>query len=107
MQAVLLAEVQRTINPLRKTAICSQPLAIVENGNGKFWTLSKTEERDLQYIQKNRVVWVGKDLRNHPVPTACQGQGHFHLSALFSLALYSPEDGPSTISDNLLQCLTT
>ncbi|XP_063025723.1 WD repeat-containing protein 72 isoform X1 [Melospiza melodia melodia] len=33
MQAVLLAEVQRTINPLRKTAICRQPLAIVENGN--------------------------------------------------------------------------
>nr|XP_026649760.1 WD repeat-containing protein 72 [Zonotrichia albicollis] len=33
MQAVLLAEVQRTLNPLRKTAICRQPLAIVENGN--------------------------------------------------------------------------
>ncbi|XP_057889542.1 WD repeat-containing protein 72 [Melospiza georgiana] len=33
MQAVLLAEVQRTINPLRKTAICRQPLATVENGN--------------------------------------------------------------------------
>ncbi|KAM7010467.1 WD repeat-containing protein 72 [Passerculus sandwichensis] len=33
MQAVLLAEVQRTINPLRKTAICRQPLAMVENGN--------------------------------------------------------------------------
>uniref|UniRef100_A0A8C5JSC8 WD repeat domain 72 n=1 Tax=Junco hyemalis TaxID=40217 RepID=A0A8C5JSC8_JUNHY len=41
MQAVLLAEVQRTINPLRKTAICRQPLAIVENGNGnrKCWFL--------------------------------------------------------------------
>ncbi|XP_014729453.1 PREDICTED: WD repeat-containing protein 72 isoform X4 [Sturnus vulgaris] len=33
MQAVLLAEVQRTINPLRKMAICREPLAIVENGN--------------------------------------------------------------------------
>ncbi|XP_030811286.1 WD repeat-containing protein 72 [Camarhynchus parvulus] len=33
MQAVLLAEVQRTINPLRKTAICREPSAIVENGN--------------------------------------------------------------------------
>ncbi|XP_050834515.1 WD repeat-containing protein 72 [Serinus canaria] len=33
MQAVLLAEVQRTVNPLRKTAICREPLAIVENGN--------------------------------------------------------------------------
>ncbi|XP_041325093.1 WD repeat-containing protein 72 [Pyrgilauda ruficollis] len=33
MQAVLLAEVQRTINPLRKTAICREPLARVENGN--------------------------------------------------------------------------
>ncbi|KAM7102214.1 WD repeat-containing protein 72 isoform 4-T5 [Ciconia maguari] len=33
MQAVLLAEVQRTTNTLRKTAICGEPLAIVENGN--------------------------------------------------------------------------
>ncbi|KAJ7407986.1 WD repeat-containing protein 72 [Pitangus sulphuratus] len=33
MQAVLLAEVQRTINPLRKTTICRESLAIVENGN--------------------------------------------------------------------------
>ncbi|XP_009989706.1 PREDICTED: WD repeat-containing protein 72-like, partial [Tauraco erythrolophus] len=33
MQAVLLAEVQRTMNTLRKTAICREPLAIVENGN--------------------------------------------------------------------------
>ncbi|XP_023789807.1 WD repeat-containing protein 72 isoform X2 [Cyanistes caeruleus] len=33
MQAVLLAEVQRTINPLRKTTVCREPLAIVENGN--------------------------------------------------------------------------
>ncbi|XP_010279759.1 PREDICTED: WD repeat-containing protein 72-like [Phaethon lepturus] len=33
MQAVLLAEVQRTMNTLRSTAICGEPLAIVENGN--------------------------------------------------------------------------
>uniref|UniRef100_A0A8C4V711 WD repeat domain 72 n=1 Tax=Falco tinnunculus TaxID=100819 RepID=A0A8C4V711_FALTI len=33
MQAVLLAEVQRTMNTLRKTAICREPLAIVENGS--------------------------------------------------------------------------
>ncbi|RMB94406.1 hypothetical protein DUI87_29217 [Hirundo rustica rustica] len=33
MQAVLLAEVQRTINSLRKTTSCREPLAIVENGN--------------------------------------------------------------------------
>ncbi|KAM9375249.1 WD repeat-containing protein 72 [Phaethornis superciliosus] len=33
MQAVLLAEVQRTMNTLRETAICREPLAIVENGN--------------------------------------------------------------------------
>ncbi|KAM6409680.1 WD repeat-containing protein 72 [Rhynochetos jubatus] len=33
MQAVLLAEAQRTLNTLRKTAICGEPLAIVENGN--------------------------------------------------------------------------
>ncbi|KAM8998208.1 WD repeat-containing protein 72 isoform 6-T6 [Ara ararauna] len=33
MQAVLLAEVQRTMNTLRKTAICREPLDVVENGN--------------------------------------------------------------------------
>ncbi|KAM6351775.1 WD repeat-containing protein 72 [Alca torda] len=33
MQAVLLAEVQRTMDTLGKTAICREPLAIVENGN--------------------------------------------------------------------------
>ncbi|XP_010310285.1 WD repeat-containing protein 72 isoform X1 [Balearica regulorum gibbericeps] len=33
IQAVLLAEVQRTMNPLRKTTICRESLAIVENGN--------------------------------------------------------------------------
>uniref|UniRef100_A0A672V9B9 WD repeat domain 72 n=1 Tax=Strigops habroptila TaxID=2489341 RepID=A0A672V9B9_STRHB len=41
MQAVLLAEVQRTMNTLRKTTICREPLAMVENGNGK----------DLQYTK--------------------------------------------------------
>uniref|UniRef100_A0A8C0I804 WD repeat domain 72 n=1 Tax=Bubo bubo TaxID=30461 RepID=A0A8C0I804_BUBBB len=51
MQAVLLAEVQMAMNTLRKTTICRDPLAIVENGNGKLWTLPKTEERDLQYIK--------------------------------------------------------
>uniref|UniRef100_A0A8D0EVW3 WD repeat domain 72 n=1 Tax=Strix occidentalis caurina TaxID=311401 RepID=A0A8D0EVW3_STROC len=51
MQAVLLAEVQMAMNTLRKTTICSDPLAIVENGNGKLQTLPKTEERDLQYIK--------------------------------------------------------
>ncbi|XP_027323012.1 WD repeat-containing protein 72 isoform X2 [Anas platyrhynchos] len=33
MQAVLLAEVQRTMKTLRKTAVYREPLAIVENGN--------------------------------------------------------------------------
>ncbi|XP_053934102.1 WD repeat-containing protein 72 isoform X1 [Cuculus canorus] len=33
MQAVLLAEVQRTMKTLGKTAICREPLAIAENGN--------------------------------------------------------------------------
>ena len=42
---MLLAEVQRTMNTLRKTAICREPLAIVENRNGKLWTLPKGEER--------------------------------------------------------------
>uniref|UniRef100_A0A8C7A181 WD repeat domain 72 n=1 Tax=Nothoprocta perdicaria TaxID=30464 RepID=A0A8C7A181_NOTPE len=40
MQAVLLAEVQRTVITLRKTAVCREPLPILENGNGKGnqWT---------------------------------------------------------------------
>ncbi|XP_010128924.1 PREDICTED: WD repeat-containing protein 72-like [Chlamydotis macqueenii] len=33
MQAVLLTEVQRIMNTLRKTTICREPLAMVENGN--------------------------------------------------------------------------
>ncbi|XP_061855413.1 WD repeat-containing protein 72 isoform X2 [Colius striatus] len=33
MQAVLLAEVQRTMNTLRKMAICREPLGVVENGS--------------------------------------------------------------------------
>ncbi|XP_071611252.1 WD repeat-containing protein 72 [Heliangelus exortis] len=33
MQAMLLAEVQRTLNTLRQTEICREPLAIVEDGN--------------------------------------------------------------------------
>ncbi|KFP76299.1 WD repeat-containing protein 72, partial [Acanthisitta chloris] len=45
MQAVLLAEVQRTMNPLRKMTICREPLAIVENGNA------------LKALQKIRKCW--------------------------------------------------
>ncbi|XP_025960543.2 WD repeat-containing protein 72 isoform X2 [Dromaius novaehollandiae] len=33
IQAVLLAEVQRTVKTLRKTAICREPLPVLENGN--------------------------------------------------------------------------
>ncbi|XP_015728514.1 WD repeat-containing protein 72 [Coturnix japonica] len=33
IQAVLLAEVQRTMTTLRKTEVCREPLAVVENGN--------------------------------------------------------------------------
>ncbi|XP_013812753.1 WD repeat-containing protein 72 [Apteryx mantelli] len=33
IQAVLLAEVQRTMKTLRKTAVCREPLPILENGN--------------------------------------------------------------------------
>lgn len=54
MQAVLLAEVQRTTKTLRKTAVYREPLAIVENGNGKLQTLPKSEEAKqmgLQYIK--------------------------------------------------------
>uniref|UniRef100_A0A8B9E0J7 WD repeat domain 72 n=1 Tax=Anser cygnoides TaxID=8845 RepID=A0A8B9E0J7_ANSCY len=44
LQAVLLAEIQRTMKTLRKTAVYREPLAIVENGNGKLQTLPKSEE---------------------------------------------------------------
>lgn len=57
---MLMAEVQRTMNTLRMTAICRQPLAIVENGNGKLRTLPKTEERDLQYIKNVSLPWRWK-----------------------------------------------
>ncbi|KAM8804407.1 WD repeat-containing protein 72 [Eudromia elegans] len=33
VQAVLLAEVQRTLKTLRKTAVCREPLPLLENGN--------------------------------------------------------------------------
>ncbi|KAM6308748.1 WD repeat-containing protein 72 [Aegotheles albertisi] len=42
MQAVLLAEVQRTMNTLRQTAIYREPLAIVENGNVSVLTHDKS-----------------------------------------------------------------
>lgn len=51
---MLLAEVQRTTKTLRKTAVYREPLAIVENGNGKLQTLPKSEEAKqmgLQYIK--------------------------------------------------------
>lgn len=54
MQAVLLAEVQRTMTTLRKTAVCREPLATVENGNGKLQTWPKTEkanQMNLQYVK--------------------------------------------------------
>ncbi|XP_010162260.1 WD repeat-containing protein 72-like, partial [Antrostomus carolinensis] len=44
MQAVLLAEVQRTMNTLRKTAICREPLAIVENGKVSALKHDKTSD---------------------------------------------------------------
>lgn len=50
MQAVLLAEVQRTMNTLRKTAVYREPSAI-ENGNGKLQLLPKTEDRVLQDVK--------------------------------------------------------
>lgn len=58
MQAVLLAEVQRTVTTLRKTAACREPLAILENGNGKLQTWLKTgkaNQMNLQYV-KNFVI---------------------------------------------------
>ncbi|NXF02226.1 WDR72 protein, partial [Smithornis capensis] len=48
MQAVLLAEVQRTVSPLRRMTTCREPLALVENGNGESWTLPEAEEWHLQ-----------------------------------------------------------
>uniref|UniRef100_A0A8C8B766 WD repeat domain 72 n=1 Tax=Otus sunia TaxID=257818 RepID=A0A8C8B766_9STRI len=57
IQAVLLAEVQMAMNTLRKTTICRDPLAMVENGTGKLWTLPKTEGRDLQYIKNASLLF--------------------------------------------------
>ncbi|XP_025052879.1 WD repeat-containing protein 72 isoform X4 [Alligator sinensis] len=54
IQAVLLAEVQRSMKTLKKTSIISQPVAMVENGNGEMSTLPKieqTEQTELQYIK--------------------------------------------------------
>ncbi|KYO21230.1 WD repeat-containing protein 7 isoform C [Alligator mississippiensis] len=54
IQAVLLAEVQRSMKTLKKTSIISQPVAMVENGNGEMRTLPKieqTEQTELQYIK--------------------------------------------------------
>lgn len=66
IQAVLLAEVQRSMKTLKKTSIISQPVAMVENGNGEMRTLPKieqTEQTELQYIKniplasKCKIYW--------------------------------------------------
>lgn len=53
MQAVLLAEVQRSVDTFRETAICRGLLAVVENGNGKLQTLPKMEEGLCNALKKS------------------------------------------------------
>ncbi|KAM6257733.1 WD repeat-containing protein 72 [Porphyrio hochstetteri] len=50
MQAVLLAEVRRTMNPLR-TVICREPLAVVENGNAPVGALKHDKSSDSANFQ--------------------------------------------------------
>lgn len=58
-----------------------------------------------------RMVWVGADLQNHPVPPTCLGQGYLHCPSLLKapsiLLLHISRDGASTASlSNLCQGLT-
>ena len=32
-------------------------------------------DKDMSFISYQRMAWVGKDLKAHPVPTHCCGQG--------------------------------
>jgi len=62
--------------------------------------------------QNHRMVWVGRDLTDHPVPTPCHGQGHLPsdqlLKALSDLALNPAREGAATASlGNLGHSLTT
>lgn len=34
----------------------------------------------MQKTQNHRMVWVERDLRDHPVPAPCHGQGHLPVS---------------------------
>uniref|UniRef100_A0A672UYG8 Tripartite motif containing 65 n=1 Tax=Strigops habroptila TaxID=2489341 RepID=A0A672UYG8_STRHB len=43
------------------------------------------------YTQNHRMVWVGRDLKAHSVPTPCHGQGHLPLELLL-------EDLPSCVA---------
>lgn len=59
-----------------------------------------------------RMVWPGRDIKNHRVPAPAVGKDNFHqtelLRAPFNLALNSSRDGESTAGlDNVCQCLTT
>lgn len=58
--------------------------------------------------QYNRMVWVGRDHKDHFAPTPCHGQGTFNhprlLQVSSSLGLYTSRDGESTSSlGNLFQ----
>ncbi|XP_030911813.1 WD repeat-containing protein 72 [Geospiza fortis] len=73
MQAVLLAEVQRTINPLRKTAICREPSAIVENGNVSVLKHDKSSKsanfQDVEDTSDRYVLEESEspdDMKQHP-----------------------------------------
>ncbi|XP_067412232.1 WD repeat-containing protein 72 [Emydura macquarii macquarii] len=58
IQAALLAEVQRSMKTLKKTSISSQPLTMIDNGNGEVQTLPKTEQTEQ----------MAKYIKNIPLP---------------------------------------
>ncbi|XP_054693363.1 WD repeat-containing protein 72 isoform X2 [Grus americana] len=73
IQAVLLAEVQRTMNPLRKTTICRESLAIVENGNVSALKHDKSSNsanfQDAEDTPDRRVLEESEspdDMKPHP-----------------------------------------
>ena len=51
------------------------------------------------FTVNHRVVWIGGDLKAHPDPNPCRGQGCWIrlLGAPFSLALSASRDGAPTV----------
>ena len=80
------------------------------------WTKASSERSYNHRIiesQNHRMVWVGKDLKYHLVPTpSAMGRNIFHLIRLLRAPSNPPlntaREGVSTTSlGNLLQCLST